>query len=419
MLIKKLFTSLLAGIWILYILLEIIVWQTSFRVGLFPNNAMLEIIANVLNDTLWIPLALTLPFYLSVIATKVTRFLSIKIGILLVGFVLFLAALFNLPVYFQYMIYLLVPFFAFVIYYIITFRKFRYNIIFFSLALLGMILNYQGQLIPTIDLGANPQPILKVMNYNILVSQYGRKRQNTINLIRHEKADVVFIQEINLLDRDLLRNELSDLYPHQLWSEKFETYNGGVILSRIPFISRQNYDIATEYMKGHMNLNHAVIQYQNQNVHLFNCHLYNSGGTFTGVLFGHLTPAQFKKRSETATLRHNAEVAMLAERILPIQEPVIFAGDFNDTPNSQTYRLFDERLQNAFAKAGWGLGATFGYRSLVNAVPKRLSFLVFDFLRIDHVFCSKHFKVHSAKVLPVDYSDHRPQTVKVQLKPLP
>ncbi|HPG41999.1 MAG TPA: endonuclease/exonuclease/phosphatase family protein [bacterium] len=257
------------------------------------------------------------------------------------------------------------------------------------------------------------------MNYNILVSQYGRMRQDTINLIRHEKADVVFIQEINLQDRDLLRNELLDIYPHQLWSEKFETYNGGVILSRTPFTARDNYDVTTEYMKGHMNLNHAVITVQDQNVHLFNCHLYNSGSTFTGMLFGHLTPAQFKQKAEIATKRHDAEVAILAERILPIDEPIIFAGDFNDTPNSKTYRVFDRYLHNAFAHAGWGLGTTFGYRSLINTVPKRFNFLVFDFLRIDHVFCSHHFNIHSARVLPVDYSDHRPQIIEIELQSMP
>ncbi|GEM_PF-5496407 len=144
---KKISTTVLAGIWILYILLEIFVWQISFRASLFHDNAVVEIIANVLNDTIWIPLALILPFYLAVIATKVTKFWYIKTGFILIGFVLFFIALWNLPLYFQYMIYLLVPFFALVVYYIITFRKFKYNIIFFSLALLGMILNYKGQLV--------------------------------------------------------------------------------------------------------------------------------------------------------------------------------------------------------------------------------------------------------------------------------
>jgi len=277
------------------------------------------------------------------------------------------------------------------------------------------MINYKSQLIPAFILN-DKNPKLKIMSYNILVNQYGRKRQETIEMIRREKPDIVFIQEINLLDRKILNKSLLDIYPYQLWSEKFETYNGGVILSRLPFKLQENHNIHTVYMKGYINLNHAVINFKGQDIHLFNCHLYNSGSVFIRLLFGHLSLSQFMETSKNLYNRHNTEAAKIAERVLPIDAPIILAGDFNDTPNSAAYQLFSYKLQNAFSKGGWGLGTTFGYQSLLHNVPQKLRFLVFDFLRIDHIFCSKNFRVHSAKILSFESSDHRPQVVEIELK---
>ncbi len=415
--VKKIIYAVFSLLWILYLVLELLVWNAGLRISLFQNHPVIENVANLLNDTIWLPIAFFLPFYLGVLATKVTKFKYIKIILFLVSLSFLVLGFSNPARYFRYMIYIIVPFFALGLYYIFTFQKIRTNIIIFSLVLLGFILNYKSQLIPSFELN-DKNPKLKLLSYNILVNQYGRKRQETIDMIRQEKPDVVFIQEINLLDRKILNKSLRDIYPYQLWSEKFETYNGGVILSRIPFQLRENYNIQTVYMKGHINLNHAVIKFNGQDVHLFNCHLYNSGTAFLRLFFGHLSPSQFREQSKIEFNRHNTEAAKIAEQVLPLNAPVILAGDFNDTPNSAAYRLFSYKLQNAFSKGGWGLGTTFGYQSLRRTLPDKLKFLNFDFLRIDHIFCSKSFKVHSAKILQFESSDHRPQIVQIELKEL-
>jgi len=412
---KKFIYSMLSLFWILYLLLELFVWHAGFRISLFPNQPIIENVANLLNDTIWLPIAFFLPFYLGVLATKVTKFNYIKVILFFVSLAILVWGFSDPSRYFRYMIYIIVPLFALGLYYIFTFQKIRTNIIIFSLVLLGFILNYKSQLIPSFELN-DKNPKLKLLSYNILVNQYGRKRQETIEMIRRQKPDIVFIQEINLLDRKILNKSLRDIYPYQLWSEKFETYNGGVILSRIPFQHRENHNIHTVYMKGHINLNHAVIKFNGQDVHLFNCHLYNSGTAFLRLFFGRLTASQFREQSKTEYNRHNTEAAKIAERVLPLDAPLILAGDFNDTPNSAAYRLFTFKLQNSFSKGGWGLGTTFGYQGLRRSLPQKLGFLVFDFLRIDHIFCSKNFKIRSAKVLPFESSDHRPQIVEVELK---
>ena len=124
----------------------------------------------------------------------------------------------------------------------------------------------------------------------------------------------------------------------------------------------------------------------------------------------------FNYRDAPRCARGASFILTIAEQVFPVNAPLIIAGDFNDTPNSAIYHLFSGKLQNAFAKAGWGLGGTFGHKSLVSSVPEKGRFLLFDFLRIDHVFCSKDFNVCGAKVLKFNASDHRPQIIDLRLK---
>ena len=406
---------LLLIFWVLWLVLEILVWSHEIRVLFFPYHPVSDMIFNVLNDTVWLPVAFAMPLYLALLLSRVTKYTAIKWGCYLAGIALFVAGLSNPGRFFMYLVYLVVPFFALSVYHVVTFRKMRVHLLILAGVVLLLVAHYRLQMLPNLRIQHSKNTI-KVMSYNILVNQYGRKRQETIDLIRKEQPDVVFLQEINVNDRVLLNHALRDIYPYQVWSEKAETYNGGVIFTRFPLLDKKNYDIETPFMKGHINLNHAIIDYQGKPVHLFNCHLYNSANLFLGFLLRRMDYAQFLTRATNAQNRHRTEATKISELVLPINEPLILAGDFNDTPNSTTYDLYAGTLQNAFAKAGWGLGGTFGYMSLKKSVPPKYRFLLFDFLRIDHVFCSKHFTVRDAKVLPIEASDHRPQIVEIHLK---
>ncbi len=412
---KKTLFIFLTVIWVCYFCFELLVWMPALRSLVFSINPVVEIIANVLNDTIWIPIAFTLPLYLSALLTKVTKFTWIKIVFFLAGLCILALGVSNPEQFFKYLFYMIVPFFALFVYYITTFKTIRINILVYTLVLLALVLHYRSQLLPSFK-PLYRKDTLKLMSYNILVSETGEKRRAVIDFIRREKPDVVFLQEINLQDRVLLKEELMDLYPHQIWSDKFETYNGGVIFSRLPLKFRKNYDIKTQYMSGHINMNHAIIDYYGQDVHLFNCHLYNSGNLFIRFAFGKMDYEAFKKQVTIAHNRHLTEAAKIAEQVLPVNAPLILAGDFNDTPNSRSYKTFKSTLNNAYAKAGWGIGGTFGYSSLVKSVPEKARFLLFDFLRIDHVFYSDQFNVCSAKVIKFDASDHRPQIIELRLK---
>lgn len=84
--------------------------------------------------------------------------------------------------------------------------------------------------------------------------------------------------------------------------------------------------------------------------------------------------------------------------------PTIVCGDFNEIPISySTQRLRRHGLTDAFRTAGNGLGFTFNNDAIA--------------VRIDHQYCSDHFKPVKARVADeAQWSDHYPIIVSYQVK---
>jgi len=416
MTIKKIAISLVAFIWIVVFAVQILVW-TTLRSHLFGQHAILEMFVNLLQDSIWLLTAVMLPWYIILLANKAARYSWIKAVVSLIFVLAFYYGITHLPVYFRYQFYLIIPFMALVVYHLIYFRKLRADVWIYMLSLLLVVVHYNSQLLPKQHEPAfRSRNLLTVMSYNIRVSEPTEKREIVLRTIKQEKPDLVFIQEINRHDRVLFHRQLSDLYPFQFYSERFETYNGGVILSRFPFKQATNIDLKTKYMRGHTNLNHAIIRLRGQNVHLLNCHLYPSGHEFLEFLLRRRNFPSFWSRAQLMYARRQAEADSLFAYIKKLQGPIILCGDFNDTPNSEVYNKFSANFQNAFAKRGWGIGGTFGQQTLMPSLPRFVRPLAFDFLRIDHIFVSDHFKIVGARVLPTAASDHKAQIAYISIK---
>lgn len=74
--------------------------------------------------------------------------------------------------------------------------------------------------------------------------------------------------------------------------------------------------------------------------------------------------------------------------------PVIVGGDFNDVPSSYTYqRIRTDRLRDAWADHGFGIGTTF-----TGPLP---------FLRIDFLLVDKSLTIHEVERVETGFSDHR------------
>jgi endonuclease/exonuclease/phosphatase family metal-dependent hydrolase len=72
--------------------------------------------------------------------------------------------------------------------------------------------------------------------------------------------------------------------------------------------------------------------------------------------------------------------------------PIILCGDFNDTPNSYTYRRLLKGLRDSFDEAGRGIGQTY-----FGKMPT---------FRIDYILADKEFPIAKHEIFRNPYSDH-------------
>ena len=94
-------------------------------------------------------------------------------------------------------------------------------------------------------------------------------------------------------------------------------------------------------------------------------------------------------------IRRAEQAEIVAKTVAESPYPVMFFGDFNDTPASYSYHTISTNLQDAFLKASKGLGTSYVSR--------------FPFLRIDYILVDKQMEVMKFKTLnEQNLSDHYP-----------
>ncbi len=103
-----------------------------------------------------------------------------------------------------------------------------------------------------------------------------------------------------------------------------------------------------------------------------------------------------------AFIKRAYQARLINEAIQQSPFPVIVCGDMNDTPASYAYRKVRGSLQDAFQKAGHGLGNTY-----LGNLPK---------IRIDYIFMDQRFKCLDFDILPYHFSDHYPVRSRFYLK---
>ena len=109
---------------------------------------------------------------------------------------------------------------------------------------------------------------------------------------------------------------------------------------------------------------------------------------------------------------HDQQLAALIGDIETTTNPLIVAGDFNVTDQSDAYQQLNAYLNNAHERAGWGFGFSFP------AAPhkKGLPIAPGPIYRLDHVFYNRHFVAyHAATLTQSGGSDHLPVIAELQL----
>lgn len=243
----------------------------------------------------------------------------------------------------------------------------------------GLIfLPYAKQFIPTNATIPNDRAVYKIMTY----SKMGRNKDiNAIaKVINSEKPDILVMQEIDYDDAYYLLKLLESAYKQPL---SIEHSHYGIVLSRFP---------TNNQLKGAKRFNQSVlVSLPETEVIVKNVHL---------------------QKSFRSTSIQYEMVKSLAEQVKNEDRPLIVAGDFNATMVNYPYVIIGQYLDNAFERAGFGFGFTFP------SANRRLGKIT-PFMRIDHIFYSRHFVAYDAWVSnDAGSSDHFPVVALLSFKSL-
>lgn len=246
--------------------------------------------------------------------------------------------------------------------------------------------------------GASSEPItFRVMSYNI---HHGRGMDDRVDLKRiadlilNEKPDFVGLQEV---DRDIPRSgsrdltevlaELTELtgYFESNLSLRGGEY-GNAWLSRYPIVEKANFHFDHLHDGEQRGLLQSVVDVKGKKLLLLNTHLSHRG---------------IDAEDRVHSIDQALEIIGKKYRDLP----VVFIGDFNDSPTSALYKKMEEKFVDAWATGGEGSGFTYPADK-----PDR---------RIDYIWIDREngLKPIRAWVPETLASDHRPVVAEIEWNP--
>ena len=237
------------------------------------------------------------------------------------------------------------------------------------------------------------QPGLKILSHN--VGWYTTKSQTLVKLIKQQQADIVFLQETVQKHRKKVFDLLKSDYPYQI-----DTPPVG-IMSKYPVLSSEILHLANHPETQQR----AIIKFAGQEIVIYNMQATGPWVKLYKILsFIKLPVYKYKQRFP--------EIQNLVERIQQETLPVIVAGDFNMTDESQDYYSVQKVLQDAFLKSGFGFGFTWPHGFFAKRFNLKLTYPV---CRIDYIWHSKHWGAKSSSVLEATESDHLPVAAELIL----
>ena len=265
--------------------------------------------------------------------------------------------------------------------------------------------------------------VLRIMSYNVeLFGFYQFKiqlqRRNAVfEQLSRNPADIYCFQEYiytqpnqNFATTDTLVQLLEAPHHHSHFTHEVLgiQYFGIATFSRYPMVNRGVIEFPND--KNNICI-YSDLLIDDQVVRVYNSHLSSirfsgdeheyAGGLAAGdaaVEKRRLLKMYRKLRS--AFVKRAWQAELIRNHMASCPFPIILCGDFNDTPVSYTYRVFNRILNDTFRMAGRGIGNTY-----IGNFPS---------FRIDYVFTSNEFEPLNARVLPEKLSDHHALRVDVQ-----
>ena len=257
--------------------------------------------------------------------------------------------------------------------------------------------------------GNQPNDI-SILSYNVKLfdlynwSNNVASQQGIMNAINKADVDVLCIQEFytenspNFNTKKQLLSKYRYAYFQPTLSKENNKQWGIATFSKYPIIKKEK--ISFDNAKHNLAISTLMV-IKGDTVNVINVHFqslhfgYGDYGNIGSPDFD-VTNGLFStvKKIKAGFAKRIPQAKQLASYIASSQYPVILCGDFNDSPNSHTYQIIKEHLEDSFKKAGWGLKSTYSGK--------------LPFLRIDYIMGTKaiHFKKHH--VIEEGFSDHYP-----------
>jgi endonuclease/exonuclease/phosphatase (EEP) superfamily protein YafD len=219
--------------------------------------------------------------------------------------------------------------------------------------------------------------------------------------LRETNADVVMLQEIPERYAEGGLSVLEDVYPYQFVQDTDVRSWGNAVLSRLPFIQTENFDLEGDGTPSHQRI---VINAGDQTMALYNIHL----------LMPICDRPHFYLPIDNPVLHvalhyddgsRNQQLGRLLTTIETEKFPFVVAGDFNTSSQSVIYNTLADQMQDSFGEAGVGLGGSWPV-AVNGELPEFLPAL----FRVDYIWHSDHFQAVEANIGPKLGSDHLPVT---------
>ncbi|TYZ13411.1 endonuclease/exonuclease/phosphatase family protein [Hymenobacter lutimineralis] len=184
---------------------------------------------------------------------------------------------------------------------------------------------------------------------------------------------------------------------------------GLAIFSRYPIVHRGTIPF------GRLTQNHAMFADvrlpQGDTIRIYNAHLQSMSMAEQDIVDSYSSKAGLKakglgllRRFKRGLVARARQVDTLRRHMDQCRYPILFCADLNDLPYSYTYDQLADKLQNAQATAGNGVGATYNGR--------------LPFVRIDNQFAGPQWQVENFRVHEeIPYSDHFPTSATYRLLP--
>lgn len=223
----------------------------------------------------------------------------------------------------------------------------------------------------------NSSKTLTLLQSNVLTRN--QNHQKLIDLIRKEKPDLLFLQEVNARWINSLQ-VLKDEFPYQFNRPSQIGHFGIAVWSRKPF------DDVKEMMLGEDQIPSVFLKIQHS-------------GKKLSILSSHTLPPTSWNYYE----RRNKQLKHMANFLKKEVGLKILIGDLNVTLWSSFYKKMAAVAELKNVRKGYGILPTW---------PVQIPFFK---IPIDHCLVSKDIQVQHVEVLPSIGSDHRPLLVKLGL----